>query len=230
MMAKNLLILCVGLAAIALPATAARAQDVDTGKVIDRALENGNPDKVDPVTIKGEDWTYELKIDDPQPIVVTTPGAEKEVYWYVLYTVTNTSKTEHNYIPTFTMYSNTTTVERAGIYPAVFAAIVKHRRIQFLENSASMFGKVLPGPDNARTCVAIFKPMDRATTHFMIFVEGISGRFIERPNPAAKPDAKPEEKNVTLRRTLALAYKIPGDRWWKNLDTAYLESKTWTWR
>jgi hypothetical protein len=215
--------------AIAVPAVWA-AEEIDSAKVADRAVENGNPDKVDPVSVKGEDWTYDMKVEDPQPIVVTTPGGEKEVYWYVLYTVTNTSKAEHTYVPTFTMYSDTTAVDRAGIYPAVFAAILKHRRIQFLENSANMFGKVLPGPDNARTCVAIFRPMDRETTHFTIFVEGISGQFIERPNPLATDKSKPEEKVLTLRRTLALQYKIPGDKWWKNMATAYLTSKTYTWR
>jgi len=233
MMPKSLLILCVGLAvlaAAAILAQAVRSEEVDAAKVARRAMDNGDPDNFDPNLIKGEDWTYDLKIEDPQPIVVAAPGGEKEVYWYVVYTVTNTSKAEHNYIPTFTMYSDTTKVERAGIYPAVFNAILKHRRIQFLENSAAMFGKVLPGPDNARTCVAIFKPMDRATSHFTIFVENASGLFIERPNPAAPENAKPEEKIVTLRKTLALKYKIPGDEFWKNLDTAIPTAKTWTWR
>ena len=96
--------------------------------------------------------------------------------------------------------------------------------------TVKMVGKILPGEDNARTGVAIFAPLDRKTDRFTLFVEGLSGRYIERPNPAADENTPEDEKVVRLRKTLALEYKLPGDEWWLNLDQPIFISKKWTWR
>ena len=209
---------------------AAPAQEVDPAKVAAKAVESNNPDNVDPNLIKGEAWTFDFRFEQPQPIVVTTPGGEKEVYWYLVYTVTNRAEAEKNYIPTFTLFSNTASVRRAGVYPTVFEAVKTHRKVRFLENAVKMHGMVLPGEDNARTGVAIFAPLDRETDHFTIFCEGLSGQYIERPNLKAKPDAPADEKVIRLRKTLAITYKLPGDKWWMNQDQPIFVSKTWTWR
>ena len=71
---------------------------------------------------------------------------------------------------------------------------------------------------------------DRETDHFRIFVEGLSGEFIERPNPAATAETPEDEKVIRLRKTLVLEYKFPGDIWWLNVDQPVFVSKTWTWR
>jgi hypothetical protein len=210
--------------------SAAWAQDVDPAKAAARAVERTSPEQVDPNEIKGEDWVFNFQFDQPEPIIVTTPGGEKEVYWYLVYTVTNPAKEEKNYVPTFTLFGDTAAVRRAGVFPTVFDAILKARKVRFLENAVKMMGKVFPGEDNARTGVAIFAPLDRETNQFTIFVEGLSGQFIERPNLKAKPDAPPEEKVVRLRKTLALTYKLPGDKWWLNQDQPIFVSKKWTWR
>ena len=218
-------------AAFALVAVqAATAQDVDPAKMAAKAVERSSPDNVDPNDIKGEAWTFDFQFHQPEPIVVTTPGGEKEVYWYVVYTITNRDKAEHDYVPKFTLFTNTASVRKAGVFPTVFDAIRKNRKIRFLENAVKMTGKVLPGEDGARTGVAIFAPLDRETDGFTIFAEGLSGQFIERPNVAAKADAPPEEKVVRLRKTLALTYKLPGDKWWMNQDQPLFVSKHWTWR
>jgi len=195
-----------------------------------RALERFDPDRVDPNLVKGEPWTLDFQFEHPQPIVVRTPGGEREVYWYLVYTVTNRGKEARNFVPAFTLYTDKATVHRAGVFPTVFEAIKRTRKIRFLENAARMHTQVLPGEGNARTGVAIFPPIDRRTDRFTIFVEGLSGQFIERPKPGAAPDAPAEERVVRLRKTLALTYRLAGDRWWLNLDQPVFVSKRWTWR
>jgi len=221
-----------GVAAVlaALLVASAAAQETDPVKAAARAVEQGDPDSVDPNLIKGETWTFDFRFDHPQPLVVTTPGGEKEVYWYLVYTVTNRAAEEKTYIPTFTLFSNTAAVRRAGVFPTVYEAIKKARKIRFLENAVQMHGKVLPGDDNARTGVAIFAPLDRSTDRFTIFCEGLSGQYIERPNLKAKADAPADEKVIRLRKTLAITYKLPGDKWWLNQDQPLFVSKKWTWR
>lgn len=234
MMRKTLWIGGVALAVAALVAPAAWTEEaapvVDYAKVARMAAEAACPDNVDPVDIKGEAWTFDFKCDPIEPIVVLTPGGEKEVYWYIVYTVTNRSDKEHEFIPSFLLFSDTGKTTMAGMYPTVFKAITERRKIRFLESSLKMFGKVLPGEDNARTGVAIFGPIDRATDAFAVFVGGLSGQYIERPKKGAKADAPADEKVVRLHKTLAIKYKLPGDKWWKNQDPPVLVSKTWTWR
>ena len=210
----------------------ARTQPAEN-RAAETAIENADPDAVDPNLIRGERWTLDFRFDQPEPIVVTTPGGEKEVYWYLVYTVTNLSGEDHPLIPTFTLYPDTTAVQRAGIYPTVFEAIKKTRKIRFLENAVQMIGKILTGEDNARTGAAIFAPIDRKTKRFTLFVEGLSGEYIERPARAKEiePGHLAEgDKLVRLRKTLALEYQLAGDQWWLNLDQPVFVSKKWTWR
>lgn len=247
MMRTSAMVYGVATVLIALLAPLAAAQEADPAKAAARAVEQSDPDKVDPNLIKGETWTFDFRFDHPQPLVVTTPGGEKEVYWYLVYTVTNRAEKEKTYIPTFTLFSDTAAVRRAGIFPTVFEAIKKNRKIRFLENAVRMHGKVLPGDDNARTGVAIFAPLDRSTDRFTVFCEGLSGQYVERCPKCASPKtqrskADPHlkclacgstqvgEKVIRLRKTLAITYKLPGDKWWLNLDQVIFVSKKWTWR
>ena len=126
-------------------------QETDPAKTAARAVEAADPDQVDPNIVKGERWTFDFRFGQPQPIIVTTPGGEREVYWYVVYTVINRAEEEKEYIPTFTLFTDTASVRRAGIFPTVFEAIKTSRKIRFLENAVQMHGKLLPGEDNART-------------------------------------------------------------------------------
>lgn len=247
MMRTSAMVYGVAAVLIALLAPLAAAQEADPAKIAARAVEQSDPDKVDPNFIKGETWTFDFRFDHPQPLVVTTPGGEKEVYWYLVYTVTNRAEKEKTYIPTFTLFSDTAAVRRAGVFPTVFEAIKKNRKIRFLENAVRMHGKVLPGDDNARTGVAIFAPLDRNTDRFTIFCEGLSGRYIERCQKCGSPRTERSksdprlkclacgstqigEKVIRLRKTLAITYKLPGDKWWLNQDQVIFVSKKWTWR
>jgi len=196
----------------------------------EKAVDAADPDQVNPIDIKGEKYTFDFRFDQIEPLVVTNAEGEKEVYWYLVYTITNPSEEEHNFVPVFTLYSDTASVRRAGPHPDVFDAVQKRRKIRFLENAVKMTGKVLPGEDSARTGIAIFAPLDRQTDHFKIFVEGLSGEYIERPNPAATAETPEDEKVIRLRKCLVLEYKFPGDEWWLNVDQPDFVSKTWTWR
>jgi hypothetical protein len=154
-------------------------------KAAERAIENNDPDAVDPNSIKGDAWTLDFQYEAPVAIVVKTADGTKQVFWYVVYTVTNSSKEEHNFVPAFTLMSDTGVVRKAGVYPAAYEAIKMNRKIPFLENAAKMIGPIHPGVDNARTGVAIFAPLDVRSDIMSIFVGGLSGQYIERPKVQA---------------------------------------------
>ena len=210
-------------------AAAARAQDADAARAAE-AIKAADPDDVDPVAVKGDKWTFDFKYDDPAPLVVTTPQGKRAVYWYVLYTVTNHSGEDRLFVPSFTLVTDTVKVVKAGIHPSVFEAIKTQRKVPFLEDAAAVMGKVRIGPDNAKTSVAIFPPLDPKTDKFTIFVGSLSGEYVERPKASAKPDTPEDEKVLRLYKTLALEYDLPGDESWLNLDRPKFLSKKWTWR
>jgi hypothetical protein len=63
--------------------------------------------------------------------------------------------------------------------------------------------------------------------------------FIERPGPAAPPQAGAEklpeskaeaDKATRLRKTLALTYTLPSENWMTTLDQPVFKEKKWTWR
>lgn len=180
----------LGLAVVGLLAAPLWAEDAGP-KATAKAIEAGNPDNVDPNDVKGEKWTLDLQYEPPVPIVVTTPGGDKEVYWYIIYTVTNHSGEDRMYVPAFTLFTDTASVRKAGVYPAVYKAIKNKRKVAFLESPVKLVDKIRVGPDSARTGVAIFAPIDRKTDRFSIFVEGLSGLYLERPKPDAPPPAAP---------------------------------------
>jgi hypothetical protein len=246
---KILAVLGILAAAVLLTLTAVRAAETTdkgatngsgTDDAARAAMEKADPDNVDPNTIKGEHWTYDFQYENPQPLSMLTTGGEKEVYWYVIYTITNTSDAEHDYVPSFLMFTDSGAVTKAGVYPAAFDTIKKERaaKYKFLENVAQMTAvgsnRIRKGPDNARTGVAIFPPLENTTQKFTIFVGGLSGEFVERPDRSDKkiePGHLAEGDKLTrLFKTLALNFSIPGDKWWKNLDTPTFVSKKWTWR
>jgi hypothetical protein len=207
----------------------ARAQDTDAARAAE-AVKAADPDEVDPVAVKGDKWTLQFKYEDPAPIVVTTPEGKRAVYWYVLYTVTNDSQEDRLFVPSFTILTDTVKVFKAGICPSVFEAIKAQRKVPFLEDPAAVLGKVRVGPDNAKTSVAIFPPLDPKTDKFTIFVGGLSGEYVERPKPGAKADTPADERVLRLYKALALEYDLPGDESWLNLDKPKFTGKKWTWR
>ncbi len=225
-MARKLLWLALGVLILA-PVAWTRETERTAAE---KAVRAADPDEVDPVRIKGADWTYEITYAKPEPIVVTDPEGEKKVYWYLVYTVTNHSEEAHPFVPAFTLFTDTAELRRAGFFPEVYKAIKQGRKIPFLENAAKLHGKLFTGPDNARTGVAIFAPLPRETDRFTLFVEGLSGLYVERPRPDVPEDAPEDQKTIRLRKTLALEYDLPGDRWWQNLDQPVFLSKKWTWR
>ena len=223
----------LAIAGPSLPRASAQTKDAESAAA-EKAVEQTDPDAVDPNTIKGEHWTLDFTFERPEPIVVTSPQTgEKEVYWYMVYTITNNTGAERPLTPSFLLYGSNGSLRRAGIYPTVFDAIKRTRKVRFLENAVQMIGKILVGVDNARTGVAIFSPLQRDTNQFTVFVEGLSGQYIERPDRSKKIEPghlAAGENLVRLRKTLAITYDLPGDKWWMNLDQPIFLSKKWTWR
>lgn len=163
-------------------------------------------------------WEFAFKFEDPKRIEVRLPGQERpEVYWYMLYTVTNTGERSQHFFPIFQLHTQNFQVidTDKGIHPLVFAAIrERHRQLYpYLVEPEKAIGDLLVGDDHARESVAIWRQVDLSNGSFAVYVAGLSGETRFLHNPAfdpSQPESSGNPKNFVLRKTLEIRYNLPG--------------------
>jgi len=175
-------------------------------------------------------WEFDFKYLEPRRIEVKLAGSDQpEVFWYMVYTVTNTGRTTQHFYPTFTLVTEELRVIETdmGISPLVFQAIRERHKVThpYLVHPTKAIGELRSGDDYACESVAIWRATDVNVTNFTIYVAGLSGEARVLRNPAYDPD-KPETRKIadengreqevtinpkyfTLRKTLQLQYLLP---------------------
>lgn len=176
-------------------------------------------------------WEIDFKFEDLRRMEVQLPGEdEPQIYWYLVYTATNTSVRTVRFVPTMQLVTEDLQVLKPdrGISKLVFDKIkaLYATKYPYLVHPTPALGDLLTGDDNARESVAIWRQFDLKVNHFTLYVAGLSGetRFVR--NPAYDP-SKPETKkvvgpdgherevdvnprNFALRKTLEIRYALPG--------------------
>jgi len=196
-------------------------------------------------------WEFDFKYVPPRRIEVLLSGAQTpEIYWYMLYTVTNTSNTTQYFYPTFELVTEDLRVipTDTGINPLVFEAIRERHKIthEYLVHPTKAIGDLRTGADYARESVAIWRAGDLSVNKFSIYVAGLSGEARVLRNPAYDPQ-KPEAKTIvdadgrerevtvnpkyfTLRKTLELRYTLPASERARRQVEPRLEDARWIMR
>jgi hypothetical protein len=183
-------------------------------------------------SIAPKSWQLEFEFEDPRRLVIQVPGESKpRVYWYMLYTVTNNSNRDVQFMPRFEIVTDTLQVLETDTTadPAVFSAIKKiHTKDKpFLLEPLEVMGKLLQGADNAKDSVAIWQDFSGNSRQFTVFVGGLSGETVIVPNPsydAANPEFVTKDlpggiktkvmvnpRRFVLYKTLSVGYRLPGD-------------------
>lgn len=175
-------------------------------------------------------WEIDFKYVPPRRIAVKLASSNTPaVYWYMLYTATNTSRTTQHFYPTFELVTDDLRVIETdiGISPLVFNAIRERHKIthNYLVSPSKAIGDLNAGRDYARESVAIWRADDLNIDKFCIYIAGLSGEARAVPNPAfdankpetvtlRSPTGREREITVnpeyfTLRKTLKLDYALP---------------------
>jgi hypothetical protein len=185
-------------------------------------------------------WEIDIRYETPKSVMVKTPGQEQpQRFWYFLYTATNRSGEDHDFVPEIILYTNTGQVVRAGrgVNPAVYQTLKKIINDPLLTDTVGITGKLLQGEDNARTAVAIFRDFDPKAASFTLFFGGLSGEtaVVHLPRPIQAPDPLVEGKTietstVTLTKTLALDYNVGSEAGARNKADVRLIKKSWVMR
>jgi len=164
------------------------------------------------------DWELEIKFQDLKRISVKVPGQKAQVYWYMIYTVTNTTGQDVVFHPEFSLVTNTLQVLPAmvNVEPEVFNAVKREYKSTYpwLEHPSKVIGKLLQGKDNARDSVAIWPDFDPKASILDVFIGGLAGEIVAVPNPTfvpGKSDPKVTPERFVLRKTLQIRYALPTD-------------------
>ena len=164
-------------------------------------------------------WELDFTYSDPQRITLTLPGNNATTtYWYMLYTVTNTTGDEADFYPTFKVITGDLKSIEAGygISPSVNDAILtRHKKAYpFSVDPMKMYGPLLRGEDNARTSIIVFPEFAEDVNAFTVYVGGLSGEVTKIRNPRFERAVQTSDDNPMfffVRKTLAIGYDVPGD-------------------
>jgi hypothetical protein len=175
-------------------------------------------------------WVLHFIFKDPRVITVDIPGRGRRVCWYLPYYVVNKTKEPHTFIPDFELVADDKdTVHMDQILPTAQDAIIKLEGNSKIKNSVQMAATPIPpSKDNADPTrvagVAIWDDVDPETSHFYIYVSGLSNGWSVTDPPAGEKDP------VVRRKTLRLEFSRKGDPALLDSRQIKFESASWVYR
>lgn len=207
-------------------------------------------------------WELNFKPSQLERITAPDRSGRQRTYWYLIYRVINNTGQDVDFLPAIERVSEIDSeipadqaeknpqaasqilVDPAitGIDPSVFRAIKQRhaRTYPLLVSPVDVIGRIRQGIDNSRDSVAVFPELDPRVSRFTIYVGGLSGERITRPNPMYRKPAgeartlsAEDPKNLpvfVLQKTLALPYSLPGDVNTRRYATPELGRPTWVMR
>lgn len=170
-------------------------------------------------------WDLTFTHSIPKRIAVQAPGEEApRAYWYVTYKVVNNTDKEHPFYPVFEMMTKDGIVTRSdnNIPHAVFDEIKHRENNKFLEDANHISGTINVGEDQAKEGVAIWAETTPRMGTFHIYISGLSGETATVKGP--------DNKDVTVYKTLELTYQILGDEEFPNENEVTPKGEKWIMR
>lgn len=150
-------------------------------------------------------WKLDFTFQTPQPISATDARGITHWYWYMPYKVVNNSGSDQLFVPDVVIADNLGHIIHAGtnVPMGLFGKIKKQLGNPLLESPMDVVGTIKQGPDFAKASVAIWPAPKKDEQSMRVFVGGLSGETATMTIPGT-------HKQVLLRRTLMIRFKLPG--------------------
>jgi len=182
--------------------------------------------------------TWQLKIELhglPQMLRFRLSGdTTPKSYWYLLYTINNTTGQDVGFFPRFELLTDTLQLNPGGNKARrwVFEAIQKRYQssIPLLESQDQVTERILQGQDNARDSVALLEDFDPKANRVKILIAGLSNETTLVPHPTEIDPKTNKPKEILLRKTLMLEYKVAGDSLNPSQRTLLYRDRKWIMR
>jgi hypothetical protein len=149
-------------------------------------------------------WELGFRHGNMERVFVNVNGKD-EPFWFMRYTVTNTTGRDILFTPSFELVAETGPALQGfkNVPNTVFEKIKANFNNPLLVSPNNIYGKLLQGEDNAKDGVVIFPALDPEARNFRLYVMGLSGETADVENPVT-------HKKVILQKTLELDFNIPG--------------------
>jgi len=178
-------------------------------------------------------WELKFVYQTPKRIVVEVPGEPvPKAYWYMTYTVTNTTDTDQQFLPVFEMVTRSGTVIRSDRHlpTSVFQRVQQATGNSLLEHPIKIAGTLRVGADQAKDGVAIWEETEAEMGSFSIFVAGVSGESAKMNDSAGEEMLDKDGKLVLLFKTMQLDYTVSGDEVFPGNDPISKTHQRWVMR
>ena len=170
-------------------------------------------------------WQLKFEYGMPARVVVNVPGkSTPQAYWYIPFSVTNTSDRERMYFPVFEIVTDEGKIIRSDRHvPAVVVDEIRKRQgNRFLRPLLQASGELRLGEDETKYSAAIWPEPALRMGHFHILVSGLSGESAKVKNI--------KDQDVLLRKTLQLNFFIRGDEVYPGEDEVNENPLLWIMR
>ena len=183
----------------------------------------------------GNNWTVEVKFENPQQISLPVgKNGKTQRFWYLILTVTNNTKRDVGFYPRCELMTDTFQIVPAGkSIPSglIFKKIKKRHQSKypFLEPLEKTDNKILQGQDNTKDIAVIWSDFDPKAKNVKFFIAGLSNETAVIDHPTKK-DTSGKPKKIFLRKTLELSYSIGGDAAFRSAANLTFKNKRWVMR
>jgi len=151
-------------------------------------------------------WEFRIEPGDLRLTCVSTQDEGPRAYFYMTYTVTNTTGQDRFFAPRFELATDNGDVIRSGknVPPEVSDELIRRIDNPFLKSEIDVQGLLLQGEEYRRDGLVVWRADDLLADEISVYAAGFSGetRTIERPD-----NGEP----ILLRKTLMLRHATPGD-------------------
>lgn len=188
-----------------------------------------------PAIVPGpDDWTIDVKFENPQQILLQTAGdAKPRLFWYLILTLTNNTDRDVDFYPNCELMTDTFQIIPAGknVPDKVFEQIKnRHKTIYpFLEPLEKAGNKILQGDDNTKDIVIVWPDFDPNAKAINLFITGLSNETAVIEDPNVK-DKDGNTVKIFLRKTLDLAYTLGGDPAFRSDTKLLYKDRHWVMR
>ncbi|MCC6581209.1 MAG: hypothetical protein IT440_12300 [Phycisphaeraceae bacterium] len=127
--------------------------------------------------IVAKTYQFDFTYSKPQAIAVREIDGTLNWYWFLPYKVTNNTGEDRQFIPDFTLATESGQIFSTGrnVPASAFDLVKEQLSNPLLQSPIDVVGKLLQGPDFAKESVAIWPQFTTRVERIRIFVSGLSG-------------------------------------------------------
>ncbi|HRJ50189.1 MAG: hypothetical protein KF787_10930 [Phycisphaeraceae bacterium] len=155
-------------------------------------------------------WQLDVKLGPLRFASMDVPGTGPRAYFYMTYTVTNTSGADVLLAPAWDLATSDGHIIRSGrnVPASVTRELITRLENPYLQDQIDIIGILMQGEENAKDGLVVWTATDFRLDEISVYGAGFSGEA--KPFDVLNTQTGEREK-ILLRKTIMARYQTPGD-------------------